>query len=355
MLSQVNGRFLRPRKPGHTKGAVCSLNRIEDPMYKRLVKTLPLLALAGLLAACGPGSNSANNNKATMNTTAAPASGTVLVTVNGKPITTSDVNAFVALRTHGQTIHLNDRQRTQIASQMIQLNLLYQKALEEDLQNKPEVRRSLALQKKLYLASQAVEHYMDNSQVPESRLKSEYKQLTASQSGEQYKARHILVKKKSKAEKIIQQLDNGADFAALAKKDSIDKGTAKQGGELGWFKPKQMVPKFSAAVAGLEKGQYTEEPVKSRFGWHVILLEDERSTAPPSFTASRPQLEKQARKGMMQKHINSLQSQADIDWKVPSPASAAAAARAAALKKAARAASAKSAAGATQAPQAATH
>jgi peptidyl-prolyl cis-trans isomerase C len=323
-------------------------------MHKRIILALPVLALAGLLAGCGAGSNSgntANNNATTMNatSTSAPASGTVLVTVNGHPITASEVNAFVALRTHGQKIHLNAMQRHQVAEQMIQFNLMYQAALKDGLQNNPDVQQNLALQKKLFLASQAVQHYMDTAQVPNSKLHAQYKKLEASEGGKQYKARHILVKKKSEAEKIIKQLDNGGDFAKLAKKDSIDKGSAKQGGELGWFKPKQMVPPFSAAVEKLKKGHYTEKPVKSQFGWHVIKLQDERTSAPPSFTSSKPMLEKQARNSMLRDHIKTLQSQADIDWKVPNPASAAAAKRAAAIRHAQQTAAAQSVNAATTA------
>lgn len=329
-------------------------------MHKRLILALPVLALAGLLAGCGAGSNSgntANSNGSAMNATSAPAAGTVLVTVNGHPITTSEVNAFVALRTHGQKIHLNAMQRHQVAEQMIQFNLMYQSALNEGLQNDPDVQQNLALQKKLFLASQAVEHYMNTAQVPDSKLQAEYKKLAASEGGKQYKARHILVKEKSEAKKIIKQLDNGADFAKLAKKDSIDKGTAQQGGELGWFKPKQMVAPFSAAVEKLKKGHYTEKPVKSQFGWHVILLQDKRTSTPPSFTSSKPMLEKQARNGMLRNHIETLQSQADIDWKVPNPASAIAAKRAAAIRHAQQAAAAQSAGAAatTATPTPATH
>ncbi|MDN5863617.1 MAG: peptidylprolyl isomerase [Gammaproteobacteria bacterium] len=317
-------------------------------MTRRFFKVLPLLAVAGLLAACNPQPNSGQNGYNAMNGTAAPAAGTVIVTVNGDPITAAELDAYVSLRTHGARIQLNDMQRYQIAKQLIQLTLAYQSAREQNLASDPEVRAGLALQQKLYLANQAVEHYMATATVPESRLQSEYQKLVAAQSGEQYKARHILVKDKSKAEQIIKKLDNGADFATLAKKESIDKGTASQGGELGWFKPKQMVPEFSAAIAKLKPGQYTETPVKSRYGWHVILLEDERTSAPPSYTASKPTLARQAKSSMLREHFDKLHSQASIDWMIPNPASAAAAARMKAVKEAA----AKAAAAKTAAPPA---
>ncbi len=332
-------------------------------MSKTLVKLLPAVALAGLLAGCGAGqhnatqANSGNSRNSgtmsNMSATAAPAAGTVLVTVNGQPITASEVNAYVLLRTHGHKINLNAEQRYQIAQQLVQLNLAYQAASKEGLTQDPDVRAGLQLQKKLFLANQFVEHYMDTAKVPDSKLKSEYAKMAAAQSGEEYKARHILVKTKAKAEDIIKQLNKGANFADLAKKYSTDKGTAKQGGELGWFKPKQMVPKFSAAVEKLKPGEYTKTPVQSKFGWHVILLEKERKAAPPSYTASKPSLVRQARSGMMRDRLDTLKSQASIDWKIPNPASVAAAARAKAAKAAAAAAAAASAnaAHATPAPK----
>jgi peptidyl-prolyl cis-trans isomerase C len=312
---------------------------------KVILKTLPLIALAGLLAGCGGGHHhganananangagngagvmsSANNASAmnTTNNTPAPAAGTVLVTVNGEPITAGEVNAYVMLRTHGQKIQLNDEQRYQIAKQLVQLTLANQAARKQNLAQKPDVRTGLALQKKFYLAHALVEQYMKTANVSNSKLKSEYQQMAAAQSGEEYKARHILVKKKATAEKIINKLNHGTDFAKLAKKYSTDKGSAKHGGELGWFKPKQMVPPFSAAVEKLKKGQYTKKPVKSKFGWHVILLQDKRKAAPPSYTASKPKLKRQARSTMLQDYFTKLRSQASIDWKVPNPASVA--------------------------------
>ena len=89
-------------------------------------------------------------------------------------------------------------------------------------------------------------------------------------------ARHILAKSEDQARKIIQKLDQGSDFSTLAKEKSTDDTTASEGGDLGWFQSGQTIQPFAAAVAGLEKGNYTKEPVHTQFGWHVILLEDFR-------------------------------------------------------------------------------
>ncbi len=288
-------------------------------MTKKFLRALPLVALAGLaglLAGCGRSSKSSA-------VTLAPPPGTVLVTVNGEPITTGEVDAYVQLRTHGTKMQLNPEQQHQLAQQLIQVSLAAQEAKKKGLDKTSEVEAQLALQHNLLLANEAVQDYMKSATVPESTLKQAYAKVAKAQSGEEYKARHILVKTKAKAEEIIKELnkDKGANFAALAKKYSTGPSASK-GGELGWFKPNQMVPPFSAAVAKLKPGEYTKTPVKTQFGWHVILLQNERTAAPPSYTSMKPMLENQEKGQMLHTYLQQLQSQASIDWKVPNPASA---------------------------------
>lgn len=308
-------------------------------MTKKLLSLLPLVVLAGVLAGCGQGSKSGN-----MSSTQAPAAGTVLVTVNGTPITNYDVDAYVMARTHGRKIKLNDQQRYMIAQEMVQLTLAAQEAKNEGLASKPEVQSELAMQRDMILANQAVEHFMDTATVPEDQLKQKYQEYAKSQSGEEYKASHILVKTKAEAEKIIKELEHGANFADLAKKDSQDPGSAKKGGELGWFKPQQMVPEFTAALEKLKPGEYTKTPVKTQYGWHVILLEKEKAAAPPSYTAMKPQLANQIKGSMVRDYLEKLKNKADVHWNISNP-----------MTPPASATAAKTAAGgASKAPAAAT-
>ncbi len=282
-------------------------------MTKKLLSLLPLVALAGVLAGCGQGSKSGN-----MGSTEAPAAGTVLVTVNGTPITNHDIDAYVMARTHGRKIQLNDQQRYMVAQEMVQLTLAAQDAQKEGLASKPEVQSELAMQRDMTLANQAVEHFMDTATVPEDQLKQKYQEYAKSQSGMEYKARHILVKTKAEAEKIIKELNHGADFATLAKKDSTGP-SGKKGGELGWFKPQRMVPAFSAALEKLKPGEYTKTPVKTQFGWHVILLEKEKTAAPPSYTAMKPQLAQEVKGSMVRDYLDKLKDKANIHWNISNP------------------------------------
>jgi peptidyl-prolyl cis-trans isomerase C len=94
------------------------------------------------------------------------------------------------------------------------------------------------------------------------------------------------------AQKVIERLKGGADFANLAKQMSIHKESARNGGELGWFPPNAMGPEFGNAVALLKKGEVTPRPVQTRMGWHVVQLEETRDRATPPFEQVRDQLSK---------------------------------------------------------------
>lgn len=291
-------------------------------MTNKLIRALPLIALAGVLVGCHQGSN----NSAAMNTKA-PATGTVLVTVNGTPITSSEVDTFVQTRTEGRKIHLSPEQRYMVAEQMVQLQLAAQDAKTEGLADKPDVQSKIIVQRDLILANQAVENFMDNAKVSETELKQKYAQSAKADSGEEYKARHILVKNEADAKKIIEQLNHHKGsaaeldkyFASLAKKDSTGP-SAKDGGELGWFKPQQMVPAFSMALKKLKPGEYTKTPVKSQFGWHVILLQKERTATPPSYTSMKPQLVNDIKGTMVRAYLQQLRSKATIHWNISNPA-----------------------------------
>jgi peptidyl-prolyl cis-trans isomerase C len=127
----------------------------------------------------------------------------------------------------------------------------------------------------------------------------------------EYKARHILVEKQETAESIIRELQAGGDFSKLAKEESKD-SSAQAGGDLGWFSPQTMVKPFADAVAALEKGKYTTTPVKSEFGYHVIILDDVRSPEAPKFEDVKPQVEMFVQRKKLQEYLDGLRKTAKI-------------------------------------------
>lgn len=151
------------------------------------------------------------------------------------------------------------------------------------------------------------------SEVTEEALRKSYEEKVAGQSGEEEaKARHILLESEDAAREVIAELDDGADFAKLAAEKSTGPSAA-QGGDLGWFQAGQMVPEFSDAAYALEPGTYTKDPVKSQFGWHVILLEDKRVADAPTFEQMHDQLTAEMTRDLIQARLEKLRGETEVE------------------------------------------
>ena len=125
-------------------------------------------------------------------------------------------------------------------------------------------------------------------------------------------ARHILVDKEDEAKDIVARLKKGEKFEDIAKKMSKDPGSGANGGDLGWSTAANYVPEFSQAMVKLEKGQLTETPVKTQFGWHVIRLEDTREAKLPSFEELKPQIAQQMQQAKLAEFQSDLRKKAVI-------------------------------------------
>jgi peptidyl-prolyl cis-trans isomerase C len=149
--------------------------------------------------------------------------------------------------------------------------------------------------------------------ITDADLKKRYDEEMAKQPPvNEIHARHILVKTKEEAEAIIKELDAGGDFEKIAKEKSTD-GAAPQGGDLGYFTEDQMVPEFSKAAFALPVGKYTEQPVKTQFGWHVIKVEDKRTKQPPSFDQVKNQIKQLVLRDKYFAAVNAARSAAKVD------------------------------------------
>ncbi|MDI1232639.1 MAG: peptidylprolyl isomerase, partial [Methylobacter sp.] len=162
-----------------------------------------------------------------------------------------------------------------------------------------------------------LQNFIKANPVTDAEVKAEYDSKIAAEKGTEFKARHILVKTEAEAKKLITELGKGADFAKLANKNSLDAKESQNGGDLGWFSAAQMVVPFSEAVAALEKGKYTKEPVKTQFGFHVILKEDSRPVTPPPLEAVKEQLTPFLQRKKVQDMIETLRKQAKVEILVP--------------------------------------
>lgn len=274
-------------------------------MKKNLVSLL--LASSVVLTACGDSSN--NDSTPYVSKTDAIAS------VNGQNISKealADLEKEVSVRAQGQTFP-----KEKLVEELIQRQLLLQDALKKNLDKSPEVTKQLANIKEALLTKAALESYLKANPVTDAELKAEYERKVGGNNATEYKASHILVKTEDEAKKLIVELDKGAKFAELANKYSLDAKDSQNGGDLGWFSAGQMVEEFSSAVEKLEKGKYSKEPVKSQFGYHIILKEDSRAQTPPPFDAVKEGLKPFLERKKVQEMMETMRKQAKVEILVP--------------------------------------
>jgi peptidyl-prolyl cis-trans isomerase C len=199
----------------------------------------------------------------------------VAATVNGQPIMESDIQEFYKNLAPQYKQVPFEQLRSQLIERMIDQTIVANAARKEGYHKRPDVQRRLAT------ASQGVLNDVYISEkikaaVSDAKVKDQYqKSIALEAKTEEVRARHILMKTKAEAMAVIADIKRGADFAAVAKAKSTGP-SGRNGGDLGYFGFKQMVPPFSKAAFALKPGEYTTEPVKTQFGWHVIKVEDRR-------------------------------------------------------------------------------
>ena len=258
------------------------------------------------------------------------ASAKTLVSVNGKSITQEEVDQELMQATQGRFNQVPaDRQaafRQQVLQQLIGKELIYDDAKKSGITKSAEYKREykkLEQRMKKELAIQVWQKkLLDGIKISNKELKDYYKKnIDEFREKESVHARHILVKTKAEAEKIIAQLKSlsgdklKAKFIELAKKDSTGP-SGKNGGDLGYFSKGQMVPAFNDKVFSMKKGTITTEPVKTQFGYHVIYLEDKKPSMTRSFDEVKAFIEQRLKmekfKAVMKKKMDALQKKATI-------------------------------------------
>lgn len=246
---------------------------------------------------------------------------TVAAKVNGIAIGESRVE-LLAKQSAAQGQSMNPEMRKDIIEHLSLQLLISQEAVKKGLDKKPEISDQIDLTRQSILANAFVQDYLKNTPVTDDALKAEYEKIKSEMSGNEYKARHILVAKEADAKDIIAKLKkNPKSFESLAREKSTDPGSKIKGGDLGWFDPHGMVPEFGAAVAKLSKGRFTEAPVKSQFGFHVIMLEDSRAKSIPPLDQVKPALQQQVQQQNLKKLFDGLKTKAKIEIvQAPMPA-----------------------------------
>ncbi|MBL8486437.1 MAG: peptidylprolyl isomerase [Rhodocyclaceae bacterium] len=230
--------------------------------------------------------------------------------VNGKAISRRLADAFVAAQA-AQGRPDSEELRAQVRDELIQREIISQKAVALGLDKNPAVQAQMELARQSVLVNAYVADYVRSHQPTEDQMKAEYEKVKAQRGDKEFKARHVLVETEDQAKAIIDKLKKGEKFDELAKQ-SKDPGSKDKGGELGWSEPANYVKPFADALKSLAKGKFTEAPVKTDFGWHVILLEDSRELKMPSMDEVKPQIGQMLVQQQIVKHMQDLRSQAKI-------------------------------------------
>mgnify|MGYP000730515365 CR=1 FL=1 len=214
--------------------------------------------------------------------------------VNGKPVPKARVDAIIS------QVQKQAQQRNQQLPPDID-KLVRDKVVTDEILSQEAERRGLAasadFKSQMEIARQSILIGMlstdldKRTTVSDAEIQVEYDKFKAQSSGTEYRARHILVEKEDDAKALVAQLKSGAKFEDLAKKNSKDPGSAENGGDLDFAAPSAYVPEFSQAMVKLKKGDYTDVPVKTQFGFHIIKLEDTREAKFPPLAEVKPQIQ----------------------------------------------------------------
>ncbi len=272
---------------------------------------IALLAVSGLLAM---GMSYAEGTKAPAPAAAPAAAKPVKITVNGVTIPASRF-AIMTQQAAGQGQADNPQVQSQIKDNLIKGEIVAQEAVKAGLDKSPEIMDQLDFVKQQLLVRAYVADYMKKNPIKDEALKAEYNKAKSAEGDKEYKAQHILVDDEKEAKDLIAQIKKGGNFDKLAKEKSKDAGSKEQGGKLEWTMPANFVKPFSEAMVKLKKGEMTQEPVKTSYGYHIIKLEDTRGAKVPTFDEVKEKIRQSQQQAMMTKMLDDLRAKAKVDEK----------------------------------------
>jgi peptidyl-prolyl cis-trans isomerase C len=276
---------------------------------KHLRIILCLTAALVVLAACQKlPFGSASQSSSTPATPASPA----VATVDGTPISRSFYEFYIKGVTGKTSSDLTPQQRTQALDNLVRAQLIADEAVSEGLDKQPDTANLIKIQRLNLLGQALSQKYLANKQPTDDELQAEYNAEVARLPKTEYHARHILVATEPFAEKIIQRLKAGEKFSDLAKAESMD-SSKTNGGDLGWFTLDHMVKPFADAVASLKVGEYTQQPVQTQYGWHIIQLLGTRPVTPPPFDQVKQRLVQVVQAKKFQAYTDELLSKAKVE------------------------------------------
>ncbi|AMM26410.1 peptidylprolyl isomerase [Variovorax sp. PAMC 28711] len=232
--------------------------------------------------------------------------------VNGKAIPKARMDMLAQqLAAAGRPV--TPEMQGQLREEVVAREVFMQEAQKQGLDATDDYKAQLELARQAIMIRQLFDNYRKKNPVTDAEVQAEYDKFVAANGGKEYKARHILVEKEEDAKKIIADLKKGAKFEDIAKKQSKDPGSGANGGDLDWANPSSFVPEFSEAMIKLKKGEMTQVPVKSQFGYHIIRVDDVRQAQLPKVDEVKPQITQQLAQQKLQKYQEDLRAKAKVE------------------------------------------
>ncbi len=238
--------------------------------------------------------------------------------VNGKPVPKARLDVFMKqLNTdaaaQGQTLRPDTEQR--VRDKLVLDEIMVQEAKKRGIDRSPDFLARLDVLRTTVLIQTMFMDYQAKNPVTDADIKAEYEKIKSQSPSTEYRARHILVEKEEDANALIKQIKAGAKFEDLAKKNSKDPGSSENGGDLGFANPNGFVPEFSQAMVGLKKGELTETPVKSQYGYHIIKLEETREVQFPALDEVKDKVKQSLTQKKLADFQEELRKNAKTDYK----------------------------------------
>ena len=231
--------------------------------------------------------------------------------VNGKAVPTARVEAL-AKQVQASGRQLDEATRAQLKEEVIMREVFMQEAEKRGVAGGADYKTQMELARQTLMIRALFANEESAHPVTDADVKAEYDKFATANAGKEFRARHILVEKEDDAKAIIAEIKGGAKFEDIAKKQSKDPGSGANGGDLDWANAASYVTEFSEAMVKLGKGEMTQAPVKSQFGWHIIRVDDVRQAQLPKFEEIKDQISQQLKQQRLSAFQNALRAKAKV-------------------------------------------
>ena len=207
----------------------------------------------------------------------------------------------------------NQQTRSMMREELVNREIVVQEAQKAGLAKNAEVQAQMDIARQEILVGAYLRDWAKKHPVSDAEIQKEYDRARAQSGDKEYRARHILVETEDQAKGLIADLKKGAKFDELASKNSKDSGSKERGGDLDWNVPGAFDKQFSDAMVKLDKGKYTEAPVQTRFGYHVIQLDDVRPIRFPALAEVKQRIQQQLTQNRVDELIRGLRAKAKVE------------------------------------------